>query len=64
MRIQRLCRSLSTFVTQVGIALVKAVVTSTLIGGFAVLLMHYMGVPVPSANDLLDGLSRLAETLS
>ena len=64
MRIQRLFRSLSVFVTQLGLALMKAVVTSALIGAFAVSLMYYMGVQVPSAHDLLDGLSRLAETLS
>lgn len=64
MRIQRLCRSVSVFVVQLGMALVKAVVTSFLIGAFAVGLMHYMGVQVPNPQDLLDGLSRLAETLS
>lgn len=63
MRIQRLCRSLSVFVTQLSVALMKAVVTSALIGAFAVSLMHYMGVQVPSAHDLLSGLSRLAEIL-
>jgi hypothetical protein len=45
-------------------ALVKAVVTSVLIGAFAVGLMHYMGVPVPNPHDLLNGISRLAEALS
>lgn len=63
MRIQRLLRSFSGFVAQLGMALVKAVVTSALIGAFAVGLMHYMGVPVPSPHDLLGGLSRLAEIL-
>ena len=64
MRVQRLVRSFSGFVAQLGMALVKAVVTSALIGAFAVGLMHYMGVPVPSPHDLMDGLTRLAETLS
>jgi hypothetical protein len=64
MRIQRLCRSVSVFVVQLAMALVKAVVTSVLLGAFAVGLMHYMGVQVPNPRDLLDGLSRLAETLS
>ncbi len=64
MRIRRIARSLSAFVTQVGAALLKAVLTSALIGAFAVSLMHYMGVPVPSAMDLLDGVKRLAGTLS
>ena len=64
MRIQRLIRSTSVFVGQLGMALVRAVVTSVLLGAFAVGLMHYMGVPVPNPQDLLDGLTRLAETLS
>jgi hypothetical protein len=45
-------------------ALVKAVATSVLLGAFAVGLMHYMGVPVPNPRDLLDGITRLAGTLS
>ena len=64
MRIQRLIRKTSVFVGQLGMALVRAVVTSVLLGAFAVGLMHYMGVPVPNPQDLLDGLTRLAETLS
>jgi hypothetical protein len=64
MRIRRVVRSVSRFVAQVGMALVKAVVTSVLIGAFAVGLMHYMGVPVPNPHDLLLGIERLAESLS
>lgn len=63
MRVQRAIRSASVFVGQLGMALVKAVVTSVLIGAFAVGLMHYMGVPVPNPHDLLNGLSRLADSL-
>jgi hypothetical protein len=44
--------------------MVKAVVTSMVLGIAVVSVMHYMGVPVPSANDLLGGLSRLARGLS
>jgi len=64
MRIQRLIRSTSVFVVQLGTALVKAVFTSVLIGAFAVGLMHYMGVPVPNPDDLVNGLTRLADVLS
>ena len=64
MRIQRLFRTVSVFVTQLGVALLKALVTSAIIAAFAVSLMHYMGVQVPTAHDLLGGLSRLAEILS
>jgi phosphate/sulfate permease len=63
MRIRRLMRAVSRFLTQLGAAVLKAVVTSLILGVFAISLMHYMGVPVPSAHDLLGGLTRLAEIL-
>ena len=43
---------------------IKAVVTSLAVGMFVVSIMHYLGLPVPSANDLLGGLSQLARSLS
>lgn len=64
MKIQRAVRSVSGFVAQVGMALVKAVLTSVMIGAFAVGLMHYMGVPVPNPHDLINGITKLAESLS
>ena len=64
MRIRRVFRSVSTFVSGFAGAMVKAVVTSMVLGAVAVSVMHYMGVPVPSAHDLLGGLSRLARGLS
>ena len=64
MRVQRVVRSATVFVGQLGMALLKAVITSVLLGAFAVGLMHYMGVQVPAPQDLLDGVKRLAETLS
>ena len=42
----------------------KAIATSIVAGIVIITVMHYMGVPVPSANDLLGGLSRLARGLS
>ncbi len=64
MRFRRLLRSLSAFLRQLCGAVLKAVVTSLFLGAFVVALMHYMGVPVPSPNDLLGGLSKLAKILS
>jgi hypothetical protein len=64
MRIRRVFRSVSTFVSGVAGAAVKAVVTSMVVGVVVVSVMHYMGVPVPSAHDLLGGLSKLARGLS
>ena len=62
--IRRFFRAVSVFMAQLGAALVKAVVTSALLGVVLVSVMHYMGVPVPSAGDLLRGVSRLAHILS
>lgn len=64
MRIRRIFRSVSTFVSGFAGAAVKAVMTSMVVGVFVVSVMHYMGVPVPSAHELLGGLSRLARGLS
>jgi len=64
MRIRRLFRSLSAFFTQLGIAMLKAVLTSVVLGAIVVSVMQYMGVPVPSAHDLMGGIERLAHVLS
>lgn len=59
MRMRRVFRSASAFVTQVGAAMVKAIVTSVALGVLLIGVMNYVGVPVPTAHDLLGGLSRL-----
>lgn len=64
MKIRRVVNSFSSFVAQLGIALVKAVLTSAIVGMVVVTVMHYMGVPVPTATELLRGVSRLANVLS
>ena len=64
MRIRRYARKLSSFLTQLCAALLKAVLTSVILGVVIVSIMHYMGVPVPSGDDLLRGVSRLAHVLS
>lgn len=60
MRIRRAVRSVSTFVNRVAEAALKAAITSIVVGVVVVSVMRYIGVPVPSAHDLLRGLSRLA----
>jgi phosphate/sulfate permease len=40
--------------------MVKTLVTSLAVGMVLVAVMQYMGVPVPSAHDVLGGISRLA----
>ena len=64
MRMRGVLRKVSFFLTQLCVALLKAVVISMVLGVFLVSVMHYMGVPVPSAGDLLRGVSRLAHVLS
>ena len=64
MKIRRLFRSLSAFFAELSLAMLKAVVTSVVLGVVVVSVMQYMGVPVPSAHDLIGGLSRLAHVLS
>jgi hypothetical protein len=49
--------------TQLGAALVKTVFTSVVLGVVLVSVMRYMGVPVPSAHELLNGISRLADVI-
>ena len=63
MRIRRVLRSLSTFVSGLFGALLKAIVTSVVLGIVLVSVMRYMGVPVPRINDLIGGLSELAHIL-
>ena len=63
MRIRRVMRSVSTFLTQLGVALVKTVFTSVILGVVVVSVMQYMGVPVPYAHELLRGISKLADVL-
>jgi len=63
-RIRRIVRPISTFLTQLGVALLKAVVTSMVLGVCVVAVMHYMGVPVPGMVELLRGVSKLAHVLS
>ena len=64
MKIRRVVNKVSSFLAQLGVALFKAVLTSVILGTVVVTVMHYMGVPVPSATELLRGVSRLANVLS
>ena len=57
-------RSFSLFLSHLCGALFRTLLTSIIVGAFVVSIMHYMGVPVPSAIELLRGVSRLAHVLS
>jgi len=63
----RLFRFLSAFFQQALRTVVRTVVTTLVFGACVVGLLHYMGVPVPSAHQVLqsfEGLSKLAKILS
>jgi hypothetical protein len=64
MKFRRFLRRVSSFVTQLGAAMLKAVLTTFILGIVVVSIMHYMGVPVPSGDDLWRGVERLAHVLS
>ena len=64
MKIRRVVNKVSSFITQLGAALIKAVLTTAILGMVLVTVMHYMGVPVPTTHELLRGVSRLAHILS
>jgi hypothetical protein len=63
-RIKQILRSFSMFLSNLCGALLKTIVTSILVGIFVISIMHYMGVPIPSAIELLRGVSKLARVLS
>jgi hypothetical protein len=63
-RIKQILRSFSMFLSNLCGALLKTIVTSILVGIFVISIMHYMGVPIPSALELLRGVSKLARVLS
>jgi len=64
MNFRRYLKRVSSFLTQLGAALLKAVLTTFILGVVVVSVMHYMGVPVPSSEDLLRGVERLAHVIS
>lgn len=63
----RFLRSLSKFLQQVLSVVVRAFVTTFVFGLCAVVMMHFLGMPVPSALQVwhgLEGLTKLAGVLS
>jgi hypothetical protein len=55
----RLFRVLSAYLQKaLGVA-VRAAVTTFVLGVFVVSLLHYLGVPLPTAQELLHGFERL-----
>jgi hypothetical protein len=63
----RFFRILTTFLQNFLSAVVRAVVTTFVFGLCVVVVAHYMGVPLPSARQVLrefEGISKLARVLS
>ncbi len=65
--IRRLVRLVSTLTSTVCLAVLRAIITSVVFITCTMVMLHYLGVPVPGLSDLLDkfeALGRLAEILS
>ena len=63
----RFLRAVSTVLKNGLSVVVRAVVTTLVFGACAVVVMHYLGMPLPNASQLwqgIEGLSKLAKVLS
>lgn len=63
----RLLRTFSSFFDPICRATVRAVLASVLFTTSVVMLLRYLGVPMPSAHELLrqvEGLSKLSKIFS
>lgn len=64
---RRLVRLVAAFLTKVCLAVLRAIITGLVFTICAMVMLHYLGLPVPSPSELLDkfeGLARLAKGLS
>ncbi len=63
----RVLRVFSSIIKNVLGAVVRAVLATLVFGVFAAVVAHFMGVPLPSASQVLrefEGISKLAKVLS
>lgn len=63
----RVVRVFSSILKNVLSAVVRAVLTTLVFGVFAAVVAHFMGIPLPSASQVLreiEGISKLAKVLS
>ena len=64
---RRLGRIVTTFLGDLCVAAVRVVITCVVFTMCVMVLLHYLGVPVPGPADLMDnfdGVGRLADLLS
>ena len=64
---RRLVRLVSTFLHKLCLAVLRAIITGLVFATCAMVMLNYLGLPVPGPSELLDkfeDLSRLAEILS
>ena len=64
---RRLVRLVATFLSKLCLAVLRAIITGLVFTTCAVVMMHYLGLPVPSPSELLDkfaDLTRLAKSMS
>lgn len=65
--LRRLARLAGRFVSTLGFAVLRAVITAVVFTTCVMFTLHYLGVPVPGPAELLDkfeGLGRLVDVLS
>ena len=65
--LRRLPRVVGRFISTLGVAILRAVITGVVFTTCVMFTLHYLGVPVPGPAELLDkfeGLGRLVDVLS
>lgn len=64
---RRLVRLVATFLSALCLAVLRVIVTSVVFATCVMVLLHYLGIPVPVPSELLDkfeALGRLTRILS
>jgi hypothetical protein len=64
---RRFFRLVATFLSKVCLAVVRAIITAAVFTTCVMVMLHYLGLPVPGPSELLDkfeDLGRLATILS
>ena len=64
---RRFFRLVATLLSKVCLAVVRAIITTVVFTACVMVMLHYLGLPVPGPSELLDkfeDLGRLAKILS
>ncbi len=58
---RRLVRLVATLLSKLCLAVVRAIVTGVVFTSCAMVMMHYLGLPVPVPSEVLDTLDSLGQ---